>query len=116
MLETLFWLLVGHALGDFGLQSDWMAKNKNRHAQQLPNDFSRRPQLIWLEVLSAHSLIHAGAVALATGSLLLGFLEFCAHWMIDFGKGENWFGFHTDQALHILSKFVWLGLLALGWI
>ena len=114
MLETLFWLLAGHAVGDFGLQSDWMVKHKNRHVK-LASAFSSRPEWVWIEVLSAHSLIHAGAVALATGSVLLGVLEFIAHWIIDFGKGENWFGFHTDQGLHILSKFVWLAFLALGW-
>ncbi|MGJ8669651.1 MAG: DUF3307 domain-containing protein [Oceanococcus sp.] len=115
MLETLFWLLVGHAVGDFGLQSDWMAKHKNRHVQEA-SALSSKPGLIWIEVLAAHSLIHAGAVALATGSILLGVLEFIAHWIIDYGKCEDWFGFHTDQGLHILSKFIWLGILALGWV
>ena len=114
MLETLFWLLVGHAVGDFGLQSGWMARHKSRHVREA-NSFSRKPELIWIEVLSSHCLIHAGAVTLATGSLLLGLLEFVAHWIIDYGKCEDWYGFHTDQALHIVSKFVWLGLLALGW-
>lgn len=114
MLETLFWLMVGHAVADFGLQTNWMAVHKSRHVRDT-SAFSSRPELVWIEVLSAHSLIHAGAVTLATGSILLGLLEFVAHWLIDYAKCEDKFGFHTDQALHILSKFLWLGLLALGW-
>ncbi len=115
MLDILFWLLVGHAVGDFGLQSDWMARYKNRHLQG-ETVISRKPELIWIEVLSAHSLIHAGAVALATGSIVLGIFEFIAHWIIDFCKCEDYFGFHTDQALHILCKLTWFILLTQGWV
>lgn len=115
MLETLFWLLVGHAVGDFGLQSDWMAIHKNRHYAREAKQNSRKPELIWIEVLSCHCLIHAGAVALATGSVFLGLCEFITHWIIDYCKNDHLFGFHTDQALHILSKFVWLGFIAMGW-
>ncbi len=115
MLEPLFWLLVGHAVGDFGLQSDWMARYKNRHMQG-QSVFSAKPELIWLEVLSAHCLIHAGAVALATGSVLLGLLEFVAHWLIDFCKCEDYFGFHTDQCLHIACKILWFVMLTQGWL
>lgn len=114
MLETLFWLIVGHAVADFGLQSDWMAVHKSRHVRDT-SAFSTRPELVWVEVLSFHCVIHAGAVALATGSVLLGILEFVAHWIIDYAKCEDAFGFHTDQALHVASKFVWLFLLYQGW-
>ena len=78
MLETAFWLLVGHAVGDFALQSDWMVKyksQKNTDVQVLSN----RPGLIWVHVLGAHCMVHAGAVALATGSVLLGLFELIAH-------------------------------------
>ena len=114
MTEILFWMLVGHAVCDFGLQSDWMARHKNRHIRET-NIHSKNPELIWIEVLSSHAMMHAGAVALATGSILLGVLEFVTHWCIDFCKNEDWFGFHTDQGLHIASKFVWLFMLYQGW-
>ncbi len=114
MLDVLFWLFVGHAVGDFGLQSDWMARYKNRHLQGA-SVFSSKPEWIWLEVLSAHCFIHAGAVALATGSIALGLLEFIAHWIIDYCKCEDWIGFHTDQFLHIACKLLWFMLLGLGW-
>lgn len=110
MLEIAFWLLVGHAVADFGLQSDWMAQYKSRHNKDA-HVLSARPGLIWIHVLGAHSMMHAGAVALATGSLLLGVLEFVAHFAIDYAKSEGKFGFHTDQLLHLGCKVLWFILL-----
>lgn len=110
MLEVAFWLLVGHAMGDFGLQSDWMARFKSRHNadSRIP---SKRPDLIWIHVLGSHCMIHGGAVALATGSVTLGIMEMVAHFTIDYGKSEGWYGFHADQCLHLACKGLWLGLL-----
>lgn len=105
--EVFFWLMVGHAIADFALQSDWMVTFKSRH-NKVPPEYSNRPDLVWVHVLTSHALLHGGAVALATGNVWLGVAETVAHWIIDFGKCENWFGFHTDQVLHIACKFVWL--------
>lgn len=112
-LVLLFGLMVGHALGDFALQNNWMATYKCRH--QKPDVKSKRPDLIWLHVLSAHCALHAGftglVVLLVTRSmglaLILGLAEFVAHWAIDFAKSENKFGFHTDQLLHYSCKLIW---------
>lgn len=107
---VFFWMLVGHALGDFALQSDWMVQNKNprKYKKKAPD----RRDLIWLHVLTAHALIHGGAVALATGSALLGVAETVAHWLIDYGKCNRHYGFHVDQFLHLGCKVVW----ALCWL
>lgn len=109
-MELLFLLLAGHAMGDFGLQTDWIAVFKSRHATPPDGTASKRPDLIWIHVLNAHCLIHGGLVALITGHWWLGLAEFIAHWIIDFGKGEKWFGFHTDQFLHIACKLLWFGV------
>lgn len=106
MWEVLLWLMVGHAVGDFALQSDWMARHKTRHAK-FPPEASKKPQWVWLHVLSSHCLIHAGAVYLATGYLWMGIGEFILHWLIDYYKGERKFGFHTDQILHLSCKILW---------
>lgn len=99
--------MVGHAVCDFALQSDWMVQFKSRH-NNVPADYSQLPDWVWIHVLGSHCMLHGGAVALATGNVLLGVAETVAHFLIDFGKSEHWFGFHTDQALHIACKFVWL--------
>jgi hypothetical protein len=113
MLETfcqVFWqLMVGHALADFSLQHDPMAKGKNRHTVI---DTSRIPpgqtvQTVWPYWMTSHALIHGGAVAYITGSYALGAIETVAHWVIDVCKCENKYGIHTDQALHFACKVVY---------
>ena len=69
----------------------------------------------WLPVPrpGEHLLYHAGAVALATGSVALGACEFVAHWLIDVAKCVGLTGIHTDQCMHIACKLLWVLLLAL---
>ena len=105
-LGILFWLLVVHAICDFPLQTEWMVKSKAPSARQ-PRSSSSNPGLIWVHVLSSHAMIHAGGVALVTGSIMLGMAEFIAHWLTDFGKGKQLYGFHTDQLIHVACKFAW---------
>lgn len=113
MLQTFFYLLVGHAVADYPLQSDFMAKEKNPWAKI---DMSRVPPgqfptVFWPWVLSAHALVHGGAVALATGSVWLGLAETVCHWLIDLAKCANYTGIHSDQAMHVACKALWVLLL-----
>jgi len=101
-VNILFYLLVGHALADFSLQTEVMAKGKNRHRS--PDFPSKFPH--WIYWLTAHALIHGGAVAIVTGIWWLGPIETVCHWLIDFGKCEEWYKNHVDQALHIACKLV----------
>jgi len=109
-IEVLFWLLVGHAVGDFALQTEGMVRSKNPGRRARAS--SDRRELIWLHVLTAHALIHGGAVALATGVVWLGIAETICHWGIDYGKSKRLYGFHTDQLLHLACKLAW----ALIWV
>ena len=110
--ELIFWLFIGHAMGDFALQTDWMARFKNRHLV-LPDSDNQPTRFVWLHVLTSHCLIHAGAVMLVTGSYTLGLAEFIAHWFIDFFKCEGKYGFHIDQFLHMGCKLIWVALMFL---
>lgn len=112
-LSLMFWLFVGHSLGDFALQTDWTARFKSRHANP-PIATSKYPNWIWIHVLASHSAIHGGLVALITGSIWLGLAEFVAHAVIDFCKSESYFGFNTDQLLHLGCKLLWGVLLFSG--
>lgn len=97
---------VVHALADFPLQGDYIAKQKSRaHA----DSFS-----VWVIALSAHCLIHAGGVWLVTGSLAYGIAELGAHALIDSLKGEGKIGLVADQLLHLGCKVVYAGLLTYG--
>jgi hypothetical protein len=103
-----FWLFVGHSIADYGLQTDWLEKHKQRSAWSALPGVQR---FSWVIPLTAHSAIHAGAVVFATGSIALGLAELGAHWLIDLAKGEGWFGFITDQLLHVLCKVAWVAIL-----
>ena len=104
MLLLIFQLWFGHALADFALQNDYVAKAKNRN-EPLGKG-------IWGWPLYAHGLIHGGIVTYMTGFLWLGVAEVIAHMAIDFAKteghlGKHPTGYHIDQSLHYLCKIVW---------
>jgi hypothetical protein len=103
-LSLFFALCCGHALADFPLQGDFIARGKNRHAPLLNVPVGQMPQAVWTHCLTAHALIHAGTVWLITGSVIFGLIELVAHWCIDFAKCENWTGIHSDQAMHYVCK------------
>ena len=101
--ELLFWLVIGHAFCDYTFQTDAMAKGKNRHNKmKAPTGQKYIP--CWPYWLSAHALIHAGAVAFITGSVIIGMIEFVVHWVTDFLKCDKHFNVHTDQFIHIACK------------
>lgn len=106
-MSDYFWLIslliVGHALADYPLQGDFLAKAKNHTAP-----ISGVP---WWQALLAHSAIHAGAVLLVTGSLILMLLEFFVHTITDYAKCSGLISFNTDQAIHIVCKVLWVAII-----
>lgn len=100
LCTVLFWLAVGHALCDFPLQGPYLAACKRRRNPEGAGG-------MWFFGLTAHALIHAGAVAMVTGSMVLGMAEFVAHWSIDMAKCEGIISTKTDQLLHFGCKLAW---------
>lgn len=98
-MTMLFWLIVGHALADYPLQGDFLAKAKNR-----PNPI---PGFPWWQALGAHAVIHGGAVAFVTCSIWLGLAEITAHFITDDLKCRGKIGLNADQAIHIGCKVLW---------
>lgn len=92
---TLFLLLFVHFLGDFSLQNDYVAKAKNP---------TMAPKEVWIVVLFAHGMIHAGLVYLVVHSLWLALLQLVTHLIIDYckcmGHLGGRFSFAVDQCLH----------------
>lgn len=99
MIALFCKLLIGHALFDYPLQGDFIAKFKNRH---IPSPISG--SVIWFHLMTAHCLLHAGAVWYLTGSGILAGIEFTLHFIFDVMKCEGWTNFHVDQVLHVLCK------------
>lgn len=102
MIEMMFWLIVAHALADYPLQGDFLAKAKN-HTAPIPGVPA------W-QALAAHSIIHGGAVAFVTGVWWLGVLEAISHAIIDRAKCSGFISYNADQALHIGCKVLWVAL------
>ncbi|MDA0375990.1 MAG: DUF3307 domain-containing protein [bacterium] len=101
-MDIFFLLVFGHALGDFGLQSEHLIKNKNR---------TNNPDA-WYIFLAAHAVIHGGLVGFFTGSFILALAETVCHAIIDYGKIDGRLSFKLDQTLHIACKAVWILLIA----
>lgn len=108
-MELFFLLCCGHALADYPLQADFLAKGKNRHTPVIPG------QLFWPHCLTAHALIHAGTVWVITGSMACALIEAAAHWWIDFAKCEGWTNIHVDQLLHYACKLCYAVVLVNWW-
>lgn len=103
MLHMFFLLMFGHALADYPLQGDFLAKAKD--------PFSPFVGVPWWQAMGAHAMIHAGFVLIITGSVWLALGEFCAHFWIDFGKCAKAIDFNTDQLMHVMCKIIWVLLL-----
>jgi hypothetical protein len=97
---TIFCLLiVGHALADYPLQGDFLARAKNCTAPI--------PGFPWWQALTAHAIIHGGAVGIITGRIDLGIYEAVLHFWTDHLKCRGKIDLNTDQAIHIVCKIVW---------
>lgn len=105
-MQLLFLLLVAHALCDYPLQGDFLAKAKNRLAP-----IAGVP---WWQALVAHALIHAGAVYLITGSAAFAVVEFVAHAAIDDAKSAGRINYNSDQLLHVWCKVAYCVAIAYG--
>lgn len=109
MIALTFLLILGHFVADYPLQSDFIAKGKNRFRPVDPASIppGQKPMLVWPWVLTAHAGTHAAAVYLVTGSAALAAAELVCHWVIDYGKCANRYGIHFDQGAHIACKLAW---------
>lgn len=106
MITTLFLLLGSHAVCDYPLQGDFLARGKNHKAPI--------PGIPWYQCLAAHAMIQALGVYLVTRSLPLALAELACHAVIDHGKCDGLYGFNADQFLHIACKVLWAVCMSCG--
>lgn len=99
MIEVFILLIAAHALCDYPLQGDFLAKAKNMT--------SPIPGVPWWQAMWAHSAIHSGAVMLITGMWFLAVAEFAVHFATDWAKCRGMISFNADQAIHIACKVIW---------
>ena len=110
-------MVAGHALCDFGLQTEAMTIGKSRRLQRITPATSDEfpPWYVWL---TAHSTLHGATVFLITGNLYLGLLEVGLHATIDHFKCEQKFSTNVDQLLHVACKLLYLPFVAhpIAWL
>lgn len=106
-LAIFCWLVVGHALADYPLQGDFLARAKN-HRQ--PIDGFPPWVALW-----AHSIIHAGAVAFVfslygppAAVWLFGLVELLFHARLDWLKCEGRNSLEYDQFMHVACKALYV--------
>lgn len=103
-MNTYAWLLLGHLLGDWVLQNDWMAKGKKKGLLTLAG--------------VVHFAIYTGVILGAlwlsgvTGRrpafyLTFGMVVFVSHWLIDATDGvEWWMRFYRQSRLEVVRVMV----------
>ena len=101
-MKKLLLLLAGHALCDYPLQGDFLARGKNQT--------NPLPGVPWYQCLGAHALIHGGMVAVITGDVRLGMAETAIHAATDYAKCAGKLTFDQDQAIHYGCKLLWASL------
>lgn len=104
--QTFLALAVGHYLGDYALQSEYMSKAKNR-----TSPFGSGH---WLHAMAAHCAIHGGIVWGVTGSVWLGLAEAACHALIDDSKCARRLTYGQDQFLHLACKALWVSVILSG--
>ena len=110
-MNIFTWLLVGHLLGDWLLQNDWMAKGKK---QSLFNPAGMVHFTVYTVTIVGTLWLLSSTNKGPVFYLILGVFVFVSHWLIDATRVvDNWIRFYhqsdstmvrvmVDQTLHIL--------------
>jgi hypothetical protein len=111
----IFLFAASHAVCDFALQPEAMAKGKCPSNHVDPATYPR-----WTYWLSAHGLVHGAGVALVLLAMgmpqlwWLGALEAVSHAGIDYLKCEDRINIAVDQVLHYACKLAWVGVVVMA--
>lgn len=108
MVDLLFFLILGHFFGDFGLQSDRVAAEKGKSKKTLTYH-------VLLYTLTVTLFLYAGLMLngsdgfFQAATIGVFALIFAAHWIQDYLKAFRFNGtkqaFYLDQAVHVLILF-----------
>lgn len=79
-MNTFSWLVIGHLVGDWLLQNDWMAKGKRRGLVTAAG--MTHFAIYTLSILAALALFHGAALPPRSYGLAAA-LVFATHWLVD---------------------------------
>lgn len=99
-MEYLWFLIVGHFIGDWALQNRWMAEHKHE----------------WIEVLIAHCFIYTGIISIVLKyynvNLIFIMFIFISHLVTDYWSSGAWkkkpfvWILYVDHLFHFLSLLI----------
>lgn len=98
ILTIALMLIAAHWLLDYPLQGEFLANAKRLGPLRVYH-------------LIAHAGLQGAGVAVVTGNIWLGLLEWLAHAIIDEAKVRGKTTLAQDQALHMVCKVLWLAFL-----
>jgi len=102
--ELLAWLLVGHLVGDFLLQTGWMARNKVHNPLARTVHVLVYASAVYLAALPAGGISWTGLAFVTLTHYLLDGRWFVRFWLRCLNGSENpsWLAIAVDQSWHVV--------------
>jgi hypothetical protein len=109
-MDILFFLLLGHFIGDYAFQSDKMAEKKKSSIGILTLHILLYTLAIWITFFF-YSIIYQRGLFLESSTLLFLIVLFIQHWVQDFIKGRGSVCskqvYYLDQAIHLVILYLY---------
>lgn len=109
MIDLLFFLILGHFFGDFALQSDRVAAEKQKSMKVLTYHVVLYTFVVACFLFVGLYLNNSNAFLTGATAIVLVVI-LVAHWIQDYLKAFHFNGtkqaFYLDQAMHVLILFI----------
>ncbi|OPY64029.1 MAG: hypothetical protein A4E56_00081 [Pelotomaculum sp. PtaU1.Bin065] len=102
-MNMFSWMLVGHMIGDFLLQTGWMAK-KTSNATSLLTHCLVYTMTIYIVALPAGGLSAPALIVIFVSHLVLDQRKFVLFWVRRVNNADSlpWMSIVIDQSFHLL--------------
>jgi hypothetical protein len=109
-MDILFLLILGHLIGDYALQTDYMASNKKTSKSVLTSHIAVYTLSIWGAFI-VYSIFYQPGLFIAEKTIGFLVVLFAQHWLQDYCKGRFNNGskqmYYFDQVLHIVMLYLY---------
>jgi len=109
-MDVLFFLILGHLVGDYALQSDAMAADKKSSLAALSFHVMIYVINLWI-FFAIYSLIYQPGLFLQPATIIFLMILYLQHWSQDFLKGRlkncSKQVYYIDQVLHIAVLYIY---------
>lgn len=109
-MDILFFLILGHLIGDYALQTDYMAAQKKSSTAVLTFHVIVYILSLWA-IIALYSLLYYPGLFIQLATILFLAVLFILHWLQDYIKcrynngSKQWY--YIDQVLHLVMLYVY---------